>query len=114
MADFDTVRTLVLALPSAVDADDHGKPAAAVGGKLFCVFNRNSARLTVKLDPEDQRNLCDGYTSIVTAVDGYWGRKGWTHVDYASADDALLSTLVTLAWTTVAPKRLRGTLKSEA
>jgi hypothetical protein len=63
----------------------------------------------VKLDPEDQLNLCEGYPRVITPVPGYWGKKGSTWVDYPRADEALLKMLLDLAWTGVAPKRLRRT-----
>jgi len=107
MADLDAIRALALALPEAVAGDDHGTPAATVRGKIFCVFNADPARLTLKLDPEDQRNLSEGHVGVVSPVEGYWGRKGWTRVDSAAADDALVETLLNLAWAAVAPKRLR-------
>ena len=64
----------------------------------------------VKLDPEDQRNLCERHPDLIAPVSGYWGRKGSTFADYAKADDALLATLLKLAWTGVAPKRLRDAI----
>ena len=62
----------------------------------------------VKLDPEDQRNLAAGHPGVVEAVPGYWGRKGSTFVAYESADETLASTLLEMAWTNVAPARLKA------
>ena len=79
-------------------------------GKIFCTWCAEPARLMVKLDPEDQRSLCEGHPDLIAPVPGYWGRKGSTFVDYAAADDALLANLLKLAWTGVASKSLRDAI----
>ena len=107
MASFETVRDLALALPEAVEADHHGFPSFRVGGKIFATLKTEPARLMVKLDPEDQLNLCEGHPGVIAPVPGYWGRKGSTFVDYGRADEELLRSLLHIGWTRIAPKRLR-------
>ena len=107
MASFESIRAMALAFPEAVEVDHHGFPSGRVRGKIYCTWRAAPARLMVKLDPEDQRNLCEGYPELIDPDPGYWGRKGSTFVDYAMADDALLAALLKLAWTGVAPKSLR-------
>ena len=63
--------------------------------------------MMVKLDPEDQLNFCEAHADAVTPVPGYWGRKGATYVDVSKINADLAETLLRLAWTTAAPKRLR-------
>jgi hypothetical protein len=106
MASFDSTRAMALALPEAVEMDHHGFPSFRVGGKIFATLRREPAKLMVKLDTEDQRNLAEGHPGIIAPVPGYWGRKGSTYVDYAEVDDELLASLLRLAWAGVAPKRL--------
>ena len=108
MAEFEAVRALALGCPEAVERDHHGFPSFRVAGKIFCTLRDGPPRLMVKLDPEDQRNLCDGYPGVISPVPGYWGRKGATFVDYEQASTPLLRSLLSLAWSGVAPKRLRG------
>jgi hypothetical protein len=108
MACFDEAKAIALALPEAVGQDHHGVPSFRVAGKIFCTLRREPTRLMVKLDPEDQHNFCEGYPDLMAPVVGYWGRKGATYVDYGSAQDALLESLLKLAWLRVAPRRLRG------
>lgn len=98
---------MALALPEAVEIDHHGFPSFRVGGKIFATLRHQAAHLMVKLDPEDQRNLAEGHPGVITPVPGYWGRKGSTLVDYVEADEELLRSLLRLAWTGVAPKRLQ-------
>ena len=103
----DDVRRLALALPEAAEADHHGIPSFRVGKKIFCTIHRDQPRLMVKLDPEDQANLASGHPGVVSAVPGYWGRKGSTFVAYAKAEAALVETLLRMAYANVVPARLR-------
>ena len=106
MASEAEVAALALALPEAAPGDDHGAPAFTVRGKIFCALNHGDGRLVVKLDPEDQRNLCEAHPGLLTPAEGYWGRKGWTHLTYGPADAALVEQLLRMSWAGVAPKRL--------
>jgi len=106
MTSFESVRSMALALPEAVEVDHFGAPSFRVATKIFATLRREPARLMVKLDPEDQRNLSEGYPELITPVSGYWGRHGSTFVSYARVDTALIETLLHLAWAGVAPKRL--------
>ncbi|HEV7157318.1 MAG TPA: MmcQ/YjbR family DNA-binding protein [Caulobacteraceae bacterium] len=107
MASYEAVRAAALAQPNAVEMDHHGSPSFRVAGKIFATLRADPPRLMVKLDPEDQANLAQGYPGIVAPVPGYWGRKGSTFVDYERADAELLGALLRLAWSGIAPKRLR-------
>jgi hypothetical protein len=98
---------LALALPEAVEADHHGIPSFRVGGKIFCTIHLDQPRVMVKLDPEDQQNLSAGHPGVVAPVPGYWGRKGSTFVAYETASAQLIQTLLRMAWSNVAPARLR-------
>ena len=98
---------MALDLPEAVEMDHHGFPSFRVGGKIFATLRHQPARLMVKLDPEDQRNLSHGHPEFISPVPGYWGRKGSTFVDYVEVDEELLRSLLHLAWAEVAPKRLQ-------
>ena len=104
----DDIRRLALTLPEAAEADHHGIPSFRVNGKIFCTIHLDHPRMMVKLDPEDQANLAAGHPGVVEAVPGYWGRKGSTFVAYESADETLASTLLEMAWTNVAPARLKA------
>ena len=110
MAAPDDIRRLALSLPEAVEADHHGLASFRVRGKIFCTLHRETPRMMVKLDPEDQRNLAEAHPGVVEAVPGYWGRKGSTFVAFERAEGALIRTLLEMAWANVAPAKLRATL----
>jgi predicted DNA-binding protein (MmcQ/YjbR family) len=105
MAAADDIRRLALALPEAVEADHHGVPSFRVRGKIFVILNPGLQRMTVKLDPEDQRNLAEAHPGAIEPVPGYWGRTGSTFVRYEQADETLISTLLAMAHAGLAPKR---------
>ena len=103
----EAVRRLALALPGAVEADHHGIPSFRVCGKIFCTLRSAEGRMMVKLDPEDQHNLCQGHSDCMTPVPGYWGRKGSTFMILERAPEALVEELLRMAWGQVAPARRR-------
>ena len=107
MSELGTIRALALSLPEAVEADHHGFPSFRVAGKIFATLRSDPPRLIVKLDPEDQHNLTEAHPGVVAPVAGYWGRKGSTFVSFDRIDDATAGMLLKLAWTGVAPKRLK-------
>ncbi len=97
------IRRLALALPGAEEMDHHGAPSFRIKGKIFCTVRDDAARMMVKLDIEDQHNLCAGHAGVVTPVPGYWGSKGATFVDLTAIDAAFADMLLRLAFATVAP-----------
>lgn len=106
MATPDDIRERALALPEATEADHHGMPSFRVAGKIFSTIHVQHPRMMVKLDPEDQLNLSEGHPGVVEPVPGAWGRKGSTFIWYEKADLGLIESLLKMAWTRVAPKRL--------
>jgi hypothetical protein len=106
MLSVDDIRRLALELPETEEADHHGKTAFCVAKKIICTIHTDQPRLMVKLEPEDQHNLTEAHPGVIEPVPGYWGRKGSTFVRYPQADEALVRTLLWLAWTHVAPKKL--------
>jgi len=104
------VRRLALALSDVVEADHHGAPSFRIRGRIFCTVRAEPARLMVKLDPEDQHNLCAAHEASMAPVPGYWGTKGATFVDLSQVDEAFADMLLRLALATAsstAPRRRR-------
>jgi len=100
------IRRLALELPETEEADHHGMASFRVAGKIICTIHVDQPRMMVKLDAEDQHNLTEAHPGVVAPVPGYWGRKGSTFVAYEQADEDLVRSLLWLAWTNVAPKKL--------
>ncbi len=108
MPSASTVRTLALQLPETEEADHHDFPSFRVAGKIYATLRNDPPRLMVKLDSEDQHNLSEAHPGVIAPAPGYWGRKGSTFVDFQRIDDRLAAMLLRLAWTGVAPKRLKS------
>jgi hypothetical protein len=100
------IRRLALELPETHEADHHGMASFRVAGKIVCTIHTDQPRIMVKLDAEDQHNLVAAHPGVVTPVPGYWGRKGSTFVAYEQTDEALIRSLLWMAWIHVAPKKL--------
>ena len=107
MVAHESIRRLALSFPEAVEIDHHGFPSFRVATKIFATLRADPPRLMVKLGVEDQENLCAAHPDAIAPVPGYWGRKGSTFVNYERIDEATARMLLRLAWTGVAPKRLR-------
>jgi hypothetical protein len=100
------IRRLALELPETEEADHHGMASFRVAGKILCTIHTDQPRIMVKLGAEDQHNLAAAHPGVVEPVPGYWGRKGSTFVRYELADEDLIRSLLWMAWTNVAPKKL--------
>ena len=93
-------------MPEAMEAPHFDATSFRVNKKIFCTLGEAAARIVLKFDPEDQANLIADAPDAITPIPGAWGRKGWTHAEFARLSEARLETLMRLAWATVAPKRL--------
>jgi len=115
----EDLRRFALALPEAYEDTHRGKPSFRVQAKIFAMLSQPAGQgflgldaadaAVLKLDREDQLNMAAAHPGAVTPTETY-GRHGWTYVrlDGLTPDD--LATIVRLAWTNVAPKRLSRSL----
>ena len=113
----DDLRRAALALPAAYEDTHRGKPAFRVKAKIFALLSQPGGQgflgldaddvAVLKLDREDQLNLAAAHPGAVTPTETY-GHHGWTYVRLAEVDAETLALLVRLAWTHVAPRRLRA------
>ncbi len=99
-------RALALRFPEAVESAHFGKPDFRVRGKIFAGFN-DKGQAYVKLTAEQQYMLVAAEPNLISPIPGAWGRKGWTVVNQNAADEALLKSVLLLAWKNVAPRSLR-------
>jgi hypothetical protein len=100
------VRRLALALPETYEEPHFDLGSFRVNRKIFCTMGEDAARIMLKFDPEDQKNLVADDPAAIQPVPGYWGQKGSTYIQFAQLDEARLASLMRLAWATVAPRRL--------
>jgi hypothetical protein len=100
-------RRLALALPESAEAAHMGHPDFRVRGKIFATLGwRDPAWGVVKLTPEEQEMRLSTEPELFVALNGTWGRRGWTRVNLAVVDETTLRSALLAAWRNVAPKRL--------
>ena len=109
------LRRLALDLPEAYEDTHRGKPTFRVKARIFAMLGQPGGQgfmgldgadiAVLKLDREDQLNMAAAHPGAVTPTETY-GHHGWTYVRLRELDAEALATLVRLAWTHVAPKRL--------
>lgn len=107
----EDARRLALAMPQAEEKAHFGKADFRVRDRIFMSLPE-VGRAVVKLTPEQQEILVGAAPGIFAPVKGGWGRKGWTSVILAAADEAALKSAIVQAWRNVAPPALRRTADS--
>ncbi|HLZ76216.1 MmcQ/YjbR family DNA-binding protein [Phenylobacterium sp.] len=112
----DDLRRIALSLPEAYEDLHRRRPAFRVNQKIFAMLGVTGDRslftslgwdnvAVVKLDREDQLNMAAGHPGAIQPTETY-GHHGWTYLRLETIDEATLRTVLRLAWTHVAPKRL--------
>lgn len=110
------LRRLALGLPEAYEDVHRRRPAFRVNKRIFAMLGvtGNESLFTslgwdtvavVKLEREDQLNMAAGHPDAIQETETY-GHHGWTYIRLEAIDEATLATVLRLAWTHVAPKRL--------
>lgn len=102
----EDVRALALMLPEAIEGAHMGHPDFRVGGRIFATLWTEEERVVLKLEPEHQAMLVEAEPDAFQPVEGAWGRRGWTNLDLAEADEDTLRGALLAAWRATAPPRL--------
>ena len=100
-------RELALSFPDAVESAHMHHPDFRVGGKIFATLgypNENSA--TVKLSPDEQKELIRRSPAVFQPAKGAWGRQGSTIVYLPAATIDIVREALTVARRNTASKRL--------
>lgn len=101
-------RALALTFPEAVAASHFDTADFRVRGKIFATLREADARAVLKLSPDEQKLFMTTSPGMFEPVKGGWGQKGWTRVMLERADAATVRHVMTAAWKSVAPKKLRA------
>ncbi len=98
-------RRTTLNLPGVVEGSHQGHGDFRVNGRIFATLGYpNENWGMVKLSVEQQSMLVEAEPEIFRPVPGGWGKRGSTNVRLAVADPATLQSVLTMAWTNIAPK----------
>jgi hypothetical protein len=117
MSSHADVRRLALGHAEASEDLHRARPAFRVRGKIFCLLGstgrpvlfrnlQGESIAVVKLDREDQLNMAAAFPRAVAPTESY-GHHGWTYLNLPELDEAALALILRLAWSHVAPARLR-------
>ena len=104
MGTLANVRRIALALPGAVELQDHGGNWFNVGKKTFVLYGFPSARWLFKLPKPRQELLFEARPDVFQPYRA--GAMLWSYVDVAALEPDEVESLVTDAWTEVAPKKI--------
>ena len=105
-------RKMVLALADVEESSHMDHPDFRRSGKIFAGLTRDEKTGTLRLSPEIQSTVAYEGSEFTPAA-GAWGEKGWTQVDLARVDVAVLKELVREAWTLLG-ESLKGSKKKKA
>lgn len=106
----DEFRALAASFPEAAPGSHFDTRDFRVGGRIFATLREEDGRAVLKLSPDEQQLLMATGPGVFEPVGGAWGAKGWTRVALEAADHETVRHAMTIAYKSVAPKRLRGTM----
>lgn len=97
----DEFRDTALGMNGAIEGAHMGHPDFRASGRIFASLNAKEDVGTLKLTPEEQRELMRAHPKMFTPAAGAWGRQGWTEVQLSAASKTAVRTAVLLAWQNV-------------
>ncbi|MFF0293931.1 MmcQ/YjbR family DNA-binding protein [Kitasatospora sp. NPDC004615] len=106
MATFDELIALALELPQAHQETTWEQETFRVGRKIFAMGHPESGAVSVKATVSDQAELIAAAPEVYSMAP-YTGRFGWVRVQLALVEPEELRELLTEAWRSIAPKRVR-------
>lgn len=112
----DDFRDAALSLHDAIERAHMGHPDFRANGRIFASLNADETSGTVKLSPDEQRELLHAHPKAFSPAAGAWGRQGWTVIHLRAADEASVRGALLLAWqnVTTAPRKAKRATKKTA
>ncbi len=104
----DEARSLALDLPGTEETPHFESASFRVRNRIFTTLSHDRQSLVLKLPPLVQESLLQSHPDAIVPEAGRWGRAGWTRIVLERMEGKLLSDLIRLAWTQVAPRALQG------
>lgn len=101
-----TARQLAMAFDEVTEEPHFDKTSFKVKKKIFATMNEAEHRMTLKLTPLDQNVFCSFDENVVYPVPNAWGKQGWTHANLKTIPKEMLADILTVAYCTVASKKL--------
>lgn len=108
MVSVKTAREISMSFDEVTEEPHFEKTSFRVAKKIFVTLNEQEKRMTVKLSAIDQDVFCTFDKEVVYPVPNAWGKQGWTHANLKTIRKEMLKDLLSVAYCTVAPKKLRA------
>lgn len=103
--DFDTVRSMALALPEVSESPHHHLTSFRVGGKILATAPPEEDHIRVFVGEEDRQKALAVLPDAITELT--WGKQTvGVAMNVAGGDPTLLAELLLQAWKTRAPATL--------
>ncbi len=113
MPTITTARKLAMAFDEVTEEPHFEVTSFRVKKKIFATMNEPESRMTIKLSAADQDVFCTFDAMVVYPVPNAWGKQGWTHVNLQTIRKEMLQDILTVAYCTVAPKKLADKYRIE-
>ena len=96
MTDSATFTRIALSLPGAISAPHFDRVAFKVN-RTFATLAADGRSANIKFTPDEQELKCMVAPEIFRVIDNGWGRRGWTTMTLASANEADIVAALKLA-----------------
>ena len=107
-------RKIALALPESIESAHMNHPDFRVGGRIFATLGYpDFSSAVLKFTPEQQKRFNRSAPDVFRAVNGAWGRRGYTRVQLSAAKIDNVREALVIAWRNTAPKRLLARFDSK-
>jgi len=106
MITIEEARKAALELPEVEEKSHFEKPDFRVKKKIFAVLRIDKNAMVLKFTPIDQDVFCSFNKEIIYPIPGGWGKQGWTFVNLKKIKKSMFNDALTVAWKTVAGKKL--------
>lgn len=106
MVSIDAFRQMALSFEEATELPHFEKSSFRVAKKIFATLDVINGKAVLKLSETDQSVFCAFDKSVIYAVSGTWGKKGWTTIELKKITRNMLKDALTCAFCHTAPKRL--------
>ncbi|MBL7683614.1 MAG: MmcQ/YjbR family DNA-binding protein [Flavipsychrobacter sp.] len=108
-----TARKLATTFDEVTEEPHFEVTSFRIGKKIYATMNEPEKRMTVKFTTFDQDVFCTFDKEVIYPVPNAWGKQGWTHVNLKKIRKEMLLDVLTVAYCTVAPKKLADKYRIE-
>jgi len=109
MSNGSDFRKIALSMPYALEKPHFNRKGFRVDapkGKMFATMIADETEANIFLSVEEQEMLCAAEADVFYPVPNKWGEKGATTIRLAEADEATLTSAITMSWRRAAPPKV--------